>query len=336
MKLIGQNILLLASIVLVLFAYQVQNAKTPETSSFLEAGTEMELGSKCVRLYQHAHYRGRARDICSNTSNVGNFNDIASSLKLGSQVKSVACYLHSNYRGAKVTYTSNINWTGGKFPGSNTWINDNISSVIVTFKEDKPSANCINIYQHYYYKGSVYRMCNDKPSIGHFKSIASGVKIGPKIKRVELYQYTNYRGAKKVYTSNSNGFRGNYPGTRVSLNDHVQSIKIITHAEYAAEQRKVAAERKRKQEAAKKRQAEAKRKAIAERKKIEAEKKRKAEAKRKAAAEKKRKAEAERKIKAAAERKRKAEAERKRKAAAEKKRKEKERRETPNPKTEDC
>jgi len=88
------------------------------------------VSTNCVWLYEHCCFGGSKVEICSDTADFSsiNFNDVASSIRLGSNVSSVIIYTNTNYSGTSNTYTE----ANGCF--TTTGNNDQASSLRITLK----------------------------------------------------------------------------------------------------------------------------------------------------------------------------------------------------------
>merc|ERR1711939_551258 len=121
----------------------------------------------CVTIYEHVNYAGRSKKICGDTSYIGNdWNDKVSSeklqgrgvgsLKIGPDAPKPRCYVdfyqHSNYRGARDHYTTNVNLVRR---------NDDMSSLKV------PAGCCAIIYEHSNYHGKQRHLCGSTGYVGN-------------------------------------------------------------------------------------------------------------------------------------------------------------------------
>lgn len=80
---------------------------------------------KCIILYEHYHFQGKSKTVCSNTNYIGDaFNDRVSSIKVQANVGTVSLYQHRDYQGKKITLPGGAEVS---FVGVN--YNDIISSI---------------------------------------------------------------------------------------------------------------------------------------------------------------------------------------------------------------
>lgn len=82
----------------------------------------------CITLYEHIHFQGKSKKICTSHSDISHdFNDLTSSFKADCSVASFTLYEHIHYKGRALSFKgcseiSNINQVDHTF-------NDIVSSI---------------------------------------------------------------------------------------------------------------------------------------------------------------------------------------------------------------
>lgn len=165
--------------------------------------------------YEHANYQGK--ESCykvGQTSWVGSVNDSFSSLKLSTGVK-VSAYQHINFGGAKVDYSSTINYVGND-------MNDQISSLIVTGNKFNPNGKKVCFYKDEKFEGK--ETCYDVGQVNYIGDALndsfSSLRV-PKNVKVDAFEHNNYGGVKNQYV-------GDVSFVGQSFNDKISSLRSYT------------------------------------------------------------------------------------------------------------
>eukprot|EP00357_Protocruzia_adherens_P024264 CAMPEP_0115008252 /NCGR_PEP_ID=MMETSP0216-20121206/21785_1 /TAXON_ID=223996 /ORGANISM="Protocruzia adherens, Strain Boccale" /LENGTH=187 /DNA_ID=CAMNT_0002375591 /DNA_START=118 /DNA_END=681 /DNA_ORIENTATION=- len=91
---------------------------------------KIDLDADCVMFYDENYWTGSSYVACGDVADLGavGFNDLATSLLLGSNVESVEVFKDTQYGGNSKTYSSHDSKLGGE------GFNNNISSLKITLK----------------------------------------------------------------------------------------------------------------------------------------------------------------------------------------------------------
>lgn len=167
-----------------------------------------------IRVFKDGNYSGFSSNISSNQASLvaSGWNDMISSIRLGSGISRVVVYEHTKYGGQSKTITKNTDFSG-------SWWNDKTSSLqILTL----PPANEIRVYKDGNYSGSYSNMSSNQSNLSAsgWNDMISSIEIGAGVGRLIVYEHTNYGGQSRTITANTD-----LSGS--SWNDKISSFRIF-------------------------------------------------------------------------------------------------------------
>jgi len=172
---------------------------------------------ECLKLYSDCDFNGKAKEICSNTPAIENFDKI-SGFSLG-KFSSARLYVNPNCRGGYLPVDDSITCLAETNAAK---LQDKIKSVLVD--NPIPPSGCVWLHDENCLAGNKIEICENVSDLNdakyNFGNKISSLNLGRGVKSVTVYLDKDYKGNSATLKNTVYGMHGSW------VNKDIESIKI--------------------------------------------------------------------------------------------------------------
>eukprot|EP00357_Protocruzia_adherens_P022297 CAMPEP_0115000596 /NCGR_PEP_ID=MMETSP0216-20121206/16856_1 /TAXON_ID=223996 /ORGANISM="Protocruzia adherens, Strain Boccale" /LENGTH=388 /DNA_ID=CAMNT_0002365733 /DNA_START=54 /DNA_END=1220 /DNA_ORIENTATION=- len=159
---------------------------------------EQIIYEQCVILYDECYYQGEEIQVCDHQEWLDDldFNDLASSIRMGQAVEKVILYQLGSYEGEHTTFTNDQECLKGND------LDDDASSMKMWAQRKDLDNSCVRVWDQCYYSGRSHDFCVRDLEVfleDDWSDQISSIQLGSKVHHIVLYEDSNYEGDNIQY-----------------------------------------------------------------------------------------------------------------------------------------